>query len=249
MPHSARKKSESGYYHVVPKGIADQIIFEDDEDRALYVELLRKAKAETGIRLHAYCLMSNHTHLVIEDEHDRLAEAMKYLHERYAMHYAEKIGRTGGIFRKPYWSEPIDTDGYLLCAVRYTHANPAAAGICPASVYEWSSARDYLGRAGGIADTSMVLEMLGGKDGFIEFSKMSNATAFPFPGSRLKAHLSDDEAVRIAREVLGRDNINLAKASPEERGAALQLLAERGFTTRQVSRICGLGKSTVARFS
>ena len=249
MPHTARKKSESGYYHVVPKGIADQIIFEDDEDRALYVELLRKAKAETGIRLHAYCLMSNHTHLVIEDEHDQLAEAMKYLHERYAMHYAEKIGRTGGIFRKPYWSEPIDTDGHLLCAARYAHANPAAAGICPASVYEWSSARDYLGRTGGIADTSMVLEMLGGKDGFIEFSQMSNATALPFPGSKLKAHLSDDEAARIAREVLGRDNINLAKASQEERRTALQLLAERGFTTRQISRICGLGKSTVSRFS
>ena len=125
MPHSARKKSESGYYHVVPKGIADQIIFEDDEDRALYVELLRKAKAETGIRLHAYCLMSNHTHLVIEDEHDRLAEAMKYLHERYAMHYAEKMVPPG-------WTEPanLSTLGWFIAMTavgRVMNGDPIAS--------------------------------------------------------------------------------------------------------------------------
>ena len=145
MPKAARVKSASGYYHVVPKGIADQLIFENDLDRNMYLELLRKAKVETGVKLHAYCLMSNHVHLVVEDEHDKLSEFMKYVTERYAMYYAQQIGRTGGIFRKPFWSEPIESDEYLLCAVRYVHANPAAAGICPASQYEWSSAKDYLG--------------------------------------------------------------------------------------------------------
>ena len=245
MPHGARAKSGSGYYHVVPKGVADQLIFEDDEDRGLYLELLRKAKLETGIKVHGYCLMSNHVHLVIEDENDHLAQAMKYLHERYATHYAQKIGRKGGIFRRPYWSEPIETDEYLLCAVRYTHANPAAAGLCAASAYEWSSAKDYLGRSGGITDSSMVLEMLGGRDGFIEFSKASNSTAVPFPGSRLAGHLSDDEALAVARAILCREPHELMGMSVQERKALIALLHERGLGIRQISRIVGISPSTV----
>ena len=244
MPKAARVKSASGYYHVVPKGIADQLIFENDLDRNMYLELLRKAKVETGVKLHAYCLMSNHVHLVVEDEHDKLSEFMKYVTERYAMYYAQQIGRTGGIFRKPFWSEPIESDEYLLCAVRYVHANPAAAGICPASQYEWSSAKDYLGRETEITDTGTVLDMLGGRDGFVEFSKASNATACPFPGSRLTNHLSDDEALAIAKAVLGDKGINLAACDKDSRRTGIALLAERGFPVAQIARITGVGAGT-----
>ena len=243
MPHIARQKGESGYYHVVPKGIADQLIFENDDDRSMYLELLRKAKAETGVKLHAYCLMSNHVHLVVEDPGGKLSEFMKYVTERYAMYYAKQIGRTGGVFRKPFWSEPIESDEYLLCAVRYVHANPAAAGICAASHYEWSSAKDYLGRSTEITDTSMVLEMLGGREGFIEFSKPSNATASPFPGSRLSGHLSDDEALVIAKAILGDMGINLAACDKAARAAGITLLAEKGFSIAQISRITGVARS------
>ncbi|MDO5106864.1 MAG: transposase [Coriobacteriaceae bacterium] len=243
MPHIARTKSESGYYHVVPKGIADQLIFEDDLDRSMYLELLRKAKAEAGVKLHAFCLMSNHVHLVVEDEHDKLSEFMKYVTERYAMYYAQQIGRTGGIFRKPFWSEPIESDEYLLCAVRYVHANPAAASICPASAYEWSSAKDYLGRSTEVTDTGMVLDMLGGRDGFVEFSKPSHTTATPFPGSSLTNHLSDDEALAIAKAVLGADGINLAACDKSVRIAGITVLAERGFSIAQISRITGVARS------
>ena len=241
MPKAARVKSASGYYHVVPKGIADQLIFEDDLDRSMYLELLRKAKTEVGIKLHAYCLMSNHVHLVVEDEHDMLSEFMKYVTERYAMYYAKQIGRTGGVFRKPFWSEPIESDEHLLSAVRYVHANPAAAGICPASAYEWSSAKDYLGRETEITDTETVLDMLGGRDGFIEFSKPSHTTATPFPGSSLTNHLSDDEALAIAKAVLGDTGINLSACDRGVQSAGIVELFQRGFSVPQIARITGVG--------
>ena len=244
MPHVARTRGDSGYYHVVPKGIADQIIFEDDVDRRYYLKLLRQAVRDTGIRVHAYCLMNNHVHLIVEDVDDQLSAALKYAHERYAMMFANKVERTGGVFRKPYWREPIESDEHLLCAVRYVHANPAAAGICRASNYEWSSVKDYLGRP-GFTDTNMVLAMLGGREGFIQFSASANATALPFPGSKLRNHLTDDEAIRIAIDVLGRSEMNLAKASNKERSNAVRLLKNHGFTRRQISRICGIGESTV----
>ena len=65
MPHRARVLSESGFYHVVPKGIADQIIFSDDDDRNAYLTHLAKANRDYGLLIHAYCLMSNHVHLAI----------------------------------------------------------------------------------------------------------------------------------------------------------------------------------------
>lgn len=247
MPHRARQKSETGYYHVVSKGIHDQILFESDADRQNYAGLLRRAKLETGIILHAFCLMSNHVHLVVEDPEDELASFMKQVHERYGMYLAEKTGRYGGIFQRRYWSEPINSDAHFLCAVRYVHANPAAAGICPASKYEWSSAKDYLGRD-GIADVSAVLDMCGGREGFIDFSKMSSWTAVPFPGSRLRRHLTDGEALAIAQALLGADGLHLGAENAAVRKQKIAILYTHGFTIAQVSRLTGLGRREVEHY-
>lgn len=238
MPHVARKLSESGYYHVVPKGAGERILFSDDEDRELYVDLLAVARCDFGLLIHAYCLMSNHVHMVLEDRRGLLGESMKYVHERYAQHYAEKVGQRGSVFRRPYWSEPIEDDARLLCAVRYVHANPAVAGICMASAYQWSSVKDYLGRS-GITDTGMVLGMLGGRAGFIDFSKASRSTAYPFEGSKLRLHMSDDEMLRLATHILGHDP--RAKSTIEE----AQLLKSRGFAAAQVERLTGFSRRSI----
>ena len=246
MPHQARKISESGYYHVVPKALGGQIVFEDDADRTEYLELLRQTKDETGLRLHAYCLMSNHVHLIVEDPNaNGLGCAMKYLHERYGMYFAERSGRTGGVFLKKLWSEPIERDEYLLHAVRYVHANPAVAGICPASAYRWSSVQDYLGRGEGLTDTQTVLEMLGGVKGFIAWSQMKNSTAFPFPGSHLRRHLNDEEALRLCKSILGGSIPALSEMSRDERNTILSLLHERGLGIAQLSRVTGLGRHAI----
>ena len=248
MPHLARQKSESGYYHIIPKGLGDQIIFENDVDRRFYIQLLGEAKAETEVKIHAYCLMSNHVHLVLQDVNAQMAHALKYVHERYGAYFANKTGRRGGIFAKHSWSEPIETDAYLLCAVRYVHANPAAAGICAASVYEWSSARDYLGkRVNGITDNETVLEMCGGLRGFIQFSQPQNNTLLPFEGSKLRNHLSDDEALRIAKSIVGEQVVSLKSLDENSRKNAVCTLASRGFAPARISRISGLGRKEIAR--
>ena len=248
MPHTSRKLSESGYYHVVPKGVNGRLIFENDADRNIYVSLLSEANDEFSILLHAYCLMSNHVHLVLEDTKEELADYMKLVHERYGTYFSDKIECVDGVFRKPFWSEPIETDEYLLCAVRYVHANPAAAGICPASAYDWSSAKEYLGRADRktIAQTEMVLDMCSGVNGFIRFSQPSESTALAFPGSQLRGHLTDDEAARIARAVMG-GKCDLASADRNARASAINILTKRGFGVSQIARITGLGRGEIYR--
>lgn len=247
VPHAARKKSNSGFYHVVPKGIHDQLIFEDDRDRRHYLSLLEAAKEHCDIKIHAYCLMSNHVHLILEDRADRLAEFMKLVDEKYGTYFAEKTGRKGGIFVRPLWSEPIEKDSHLLCAVRYIHANPAVAGICPASAYEWSSAKDYLGRR-GLADVEMVLDMLGGRQAFIRWSKAENSTAMPFPGSRLVRHLADEEMATIAEAIIGFEAKDLVKMCVEQRKEAIELLLSRGLPVMVISRLSGLGRKEIYKY-
>ena len=247
MTHGARRRSTSGFYHVVPKGRGDQVIFEDDDDRKLYRYLLADAKRNYGIRIHSYCLMSNHAHLVIEDDNALMSTFMKSVHEQYGSYFADKTGRAGGIFTRPYWSEPIETDAYLLDAVRYVHANPATAGICRASAYEWSSAKDYLGRE-GLADTEMVLSMLGGRDGFVAFSRQVPTPAKAFAGSRLRGHLTDDEVITIARTALGPEMFKtLKQLSLDTQREAVRQLGKCGLTIRQVTRATGLGYRFVQR--
>ncbi len=245
MPHTARKKSESGYYHVVPKAIADQIIFENDADRRYYLELLDTSSADTGCELLAYCLMSNHVHLVVRDMFDALADFMKYANERYGMYLSDKTGRSGGIFRKPFWSEPILSDEHLLSCVRYVHANPTAAGICNPFEYDWSSAKDYLGRH-GLTNTDMILDICGSIDSFIQFSNAMVGCARAFPGSKLIAHLTDDEVLRIAQLNLGKDMLRgMSSLSIQQRNDAIRQLKTAGLTVRQIVRVTGLGHRTV----
>ena len=261
---SARKLGESGFYHVVSKGEADQLLFFNNGDRQHYVDLLASARDEFSLHLHSYCIMSNHVHLLVEEGESDVPEgsvpgvgtqsmrhlslAMKQLNERYAEHFKRSTGRTGHVFKNRFWSEPIEDEAYLLCCMRYIHANPAAAKICKASAYSWSSVRDYLGRD-GITDTDLLLDMCDGRKGFINFSRDEPPTARPFPGSRLAGHLTPEEQRWVAEQVVGESFENLSKQDPATRDEVLEKLLECGLSNTEVASLTGLSLSTVYRFA
>ena len=72
MPRQARRKSESGIYHIMLRGINKQVIFEDGEDNSKFLETLKNYKAISGYKIFAYCLMSNHIHLLLKEENENL---------------------------------------------------------------------------------------------------------------------------------------------------------------------------------
>ena len=126
MTHKPRQQSESGFYHVVTKGDGAQIVFESDRDRIRYLQKLADACDDFGTIIHAYCLMSNHVHLLVQDPKQNLGYFMKQLNERYAMYFRTITGRVGHIFQRPYWSEPIKTDEHFLWK-SISHATSLAA--------------------------------------------------------------------------------------------------------------------------
>ena len=247
MPHTARKRSESAFYHVVTKGAGDQVIFENSADRVLYLQLLEDATDSFKVQIHAYCLMSNHVHLLIRDMDRDLSPFMKQINERYAMSFAKNVGRIGNVFRTPFWSEAVENESYYLSALRYIHANPEPAGICSLADYPWSSYKAYL-EGSSFVTTGLALDLLGGAEAFVEFGSYGAKYALPFSGSRLRRHLSPDELWHIACEAVGRDVIlELRKMEQRERQPYIERLATAGFTQREICRVTGLGKNVVHR--
>ena len=253
MPHTARKLAESGVYHIVTKGDGNQIIFEDSDDRRHYIDLLEAALDSHKVSLNAYCLMSNHVHLLVavqsglevKDGGEELSAFMKRLNESYAMYFQKKSKRVGHVFKGRFWSEAVETDEHFLCAIRYIHANPEPARICKAQEYPWSSYQAYCGKP-SFVDTELALYLLGGIDGFKRFSATGGKYAKPFPESKLRKHLAPDEQIQIALIILGRETLaQMRQMKQSERKPLLQKLASAGFTETEIVRITGLGRQAI----
>ena len=113
------------------RGIGKQILFEDDKDRLRFIDSLEKYKAEESILLHAFCLMENHVHLLVQDTCGKLDLFMKKLEGSYAFYYNRKYERTGTLFQERYKSEPVDSDPYYMSVLRYIIRNPEKRASAP----------------------------------------------------------------------------------------------------------------------
>ncbi|MDQ2088156.1 transposase [Herbivorax sp. ANBcel31] len=159
MPRAARKKSSTGIYHVMLRGINHQIIFEDDEDYQKYLDTLKKYQDESGYTIYAYCLMSNHIHLLVKEETEEMSIAFRRIGASYVYWYNWKYGRRGHLFQDRYKSEVVEKDRYFLTVIHYMHQNPLKAGIVKnITDYRWGSYGEYIGET-GICDTDFALNM------------------------------------------------------------------------------------------
>ncbi len=244
MGRAERTVSESGYYHVVLKANGGQLLFETDADRRAFLSILAYVAEKSELGIHAWCLMGNHVHLLLSDREGNLSVAMQVLAATYARRFNSRAGRDGAVFQPRFYSSPIEDDGYLLSAVHYIHANPQNAGICAAADYPWSSYHEYLGQP-TLSDTALVLDLLGGRGGFIEFSSAPDQRSYRFEGP---TRVAADEMYDLAVGALdGRDPTDLKRLPPEERNAGLESLREAGLSLRQIQMVSGIGYRTVQR--
>ena len=244
MPRAARARSESGFYHVVAKGNGGQNLFEDASDYRAFLELVSAAAEKCGTSVHAYCLMSNHVHLLLEDRGNRLSDFMKSLTTGYAMRFNAKTGHIDHVFQQRFKSQPVEDEAHLLQAVRYIHNNPAKAGMRSADEYPWSSYHEYASGIQGIATVTLVLGMCGGREGFRAF-QAEGGDDYRF-GQR--SRIADGEAREVARRILGDIAPGDVKAMERPRRNALLFdLKDAGLSVRQIERLTGIGRGTIAK--
>jgi REP element-mobilizing transposase RayT len=164
MARKPRLHLPGGLYHIIWRGNEQRDVFFDDGDRERFYGLLSEGVERFGYRVHGFCLMSNHVHLVVQSGDDTLSGPLQNLAFRYTQAVNRKRGRVGHLFQGRYKALLVDQDQYLLELVRYVHLNPVRARLVrDPDQYTWSAHRAYLGRmALPWLTTESVLGQLGG---------------------------------------------------------------------------------------
>jgi REP element-mobilizing transposase RayT len=206
---------------------------------------MRQLARDSRIGIVAYCLMSNHVHVVLLDSEQTLSTFVRRLCTSFAMHYNELSDHTGPVFQGRFFSVPLETDAQLLEAIRYVHQNPVKARISAIDDYEWSSYNGYLDGTSWLS-TSTVLDMLGGTRGFKAFMSQPNSSySVPVFG---RHGLTDQEALELMHsELTDGEQRALQGHLRSERDASLRRLRWLGIGVTQAARLTGLGRSIVSR--
>lgn len=168
MARPLRLEFPGAVYHVTSRGNARQDIVADDRDRSLVVSLLAHVVDRYGWLCHAYCLMDNHYHLLVETQQPNLSLGMRQLNGRYTQAYNRQHDRVGHLFQGRFTAILVEKEAHLLELCRYVVLNPVRAKMVPhPRQWAWSSYRATVGEATAPAwlTTDWVLGQFGQKIG------------------------------------------------------------------------------------
>ncbi len=262
MPRQARQTSGTGIYHVMMRGINHQNIFEEQEDYYQFLntlDMMAQSYEPDGIpsgrnyTLYAYCLMSNHIHLLIREREDTIGMAIKRIASSYVYYYNHKYSRDGHLFRERYKSEPVNDMAYFVTLLRYIHQNPVKAGIVnEVKDYEFSSWHEYEAPNSALfplCDIRTVLNRIP----YNELNDLVNAPLSDDVGcldieDASKGRPSDDQVMLLIKERTGATNSSAFQQLPDEmkKSVLIELKGKRA-SLRQLERLTGIGKSMIYR--
>ncbi len=145
MSRPLRIQYSDAWYHVMNRGRRGEKIFATKEDYWSFVDLLEDLYEVFNVKVAAYCLMSNHYHLLVQTPDANLSRSMRHLNGIYTQRYNKRHCCDGQLFRGRYKSIVVESDSYALELVRYIHRNPLEAGLVDnLQKYQWSTHKLYL---------------------------------------------------------------------------------------------------------
>ena len=253
-----------GVYHVISRGNARQRVYRDEFDRLSYLTTLGQTVDRFGWLCHAYCLMDNHYHLVVETPQPNLPRGMRHLNGLYAQRFNRRHRRCGHLFQARYRSILIERESHLLEVCRYAVLNPLRAGICAKpDAYLWSS---YLATAGIVpAPAFLCTDWLLGQFGRHRGRAQSSYRAFVAGGSTqeweaqalgerigTRPFLRDRFGFDPPLEEIPRAHIEplrrpLAEIFGSDATAVATAYRRDGYTLREIAEYLGCHYSTVSR--
>ena len=246
MPRTARKASLSNIYHVMMRGVNRQAIFENDGDRLHFMSVLKECKEISGFRLHAFCLMPNHLHFLIEPAGEPLDLVFRRIGVRYAVWYNRKHQRAGHLFQDRFRSENVENDLYYMTVLRYILQNPMKAGLEPhLGTYRWSSYPAYAKGTGSITDTQYATELFGTRESLIDFVRMGNEDIV-MDETDPEWPLQDDDAKKIMEQITGCSATEeFRRLDRQLRNEYIRRMYAEKLSIGQIARLAGFSKSTV----
>ena len=193
MARPLRIEYPGAFYHVINRGNSGQDLFKDKRDRERFLECLKTIVDRFSLKIHVYCLMTNHYHLLIETPDANLSRAIQWLNLSYAAYFNRKQNRQGHLFQGRFKSILVEAETYLKELSRYIHLNPVRAGVMEkADAHLWSSYGAYIGKTKRPEwlETRWLLSQFGqknkdAKQRYRNFVEMVNPATFENPEKEL----------------------------------------------------------------
>ena len=214
MSRQLRLQFAGAVYHVTSRGNAGQAIFADDADRTRFLDLLGREIEQHRWRCHAYCLMDNHYHLLVETPEANLSRGMGRLNMTYAQGFNRRHERNGHLFQGRFHAVVVEKDSHLLELCRYLVLNPVRAGLVDSPMaWPWSSYRATASGRGGPdwLTTRWTLQHFGeadsrGRRAYRRFVREGIEAASPWDDLRAGAFLGGERFLRTMTERVRRES-------------------------------------------
>lgn len=277
MARPLRIEYPGANYHITSRGNARQPIFKDDKDREVFLEVLGFVVIRYIWLCHAYCLMDNHYHLLIETPEGNLSQGMRQLNGIYTQKFNRKHTMVGHVFQGRFKAILVDKENYLLELSRYVVLNPVRAGIVKSpGKYKWSSygATAGMAKSPSFLTTDWILSQFGqrrsqAENGYKSFVKDGVKKSSPWESLRGQILLGDDKfvlrlepylkQVQKVREVprgqrfaerpsLEKLFMGAIDKSKRKRNRLIRKAHMRyGYTLVEIGRVLGLHYSTISK--
>ncbi len=143
MSRRNRLEYENSFHHVMDRGYLKKQIFLDVDDFEYFLNIVWTVCESHKLIVHAYCIMTNHFHLLVQNPLKNISSAMHLILLRYAIYFNKKYNQKGKVFERQFLSLLIDTENYLITVSKYIHRNPLDEIVSDIRNWKWSSYNIY----------------------------------------------------------------------------------------------------------
>jgi len=265
MSRPLRIEFSGAVYHITSRGDGREDIFLSDDDREVFLGVLENVVERFGWLCHAYCLMPNHYHLMIETPTANLSAGMRQLNGVYTQRFNRSHDQVGHVFQGRFKAILVEKDAHLLSLCSYIVRNPVAADMVDdVTAWHWSSYRATVGLAAipAFLTVSWVLDQFGGDVGKyrrfvadqgilgspLKKSVMSNVLGSDQFRDQVQQHIhGDTEVPRAQRFVRQKSLPELESATPDRRQWMAEAYRNHGYTMREIADYAQLHYSSVSK--
>lgn len=272
MSRPIRIEFPDALYHVTARGDRREDIFEDDQDRQAFLSILEQVINRFNWICHAWCLMDNHYHLLVQTPDGNLSKGMRQLNGVYTQVSNRRHRRVGHLFQGRFKAILVDSDAYLLELTRYVVLNPVRAGMVQkAADWTWSSYRASVGMepaAPWLAIDGLLAQFANrrslAQERYAQFVEEGIKAASPWSNLKSQVFLGDGQFVQRMQAQLksGKDDVQIPRAqrrppppplanierdAPDRNAAIVGAYATGGYSYQQIAEYFNVHFTTVGK--
>lgn len=244
MPRKERY-TEPGHYHIINRGVERRDVFLEPADYEFFLDLLLKLTQEQEIIVHAYCLMTNHYHLLLETKKNNLSKAIQFINDKYAKFFNKKYERQGHLWQGRYKSYPLFDDAHFWIVAKYIERNPIKAGMTKSvelykyqSFYQLNNRQAYF----SLLNNSMIFDMtLDEYTNYISTDLHTDAIDIVYTSPKI---ITKDDQLKILNKRL---KTFFEEDKDINRDINIKKAYEYGYTKSEIATFLNLSPSTISR--